>query len=209
MNEPHMAPWWFPANDHPRDKALMDIQHHRAQATSRWSPTGGGSGRKVHGDRATTRWRADEPMVPYLAFFAAGRLRRRPRAQRDGLPLVRRGLEAAPGEAAAASHAADAADAEIVGWLGEQLGDYPFSVTGGLTTALRAGFRAGEPDPADVPRRLRPATSWSCTSRPTSGSATPSPSQNWKDIWLNEGAATFMEVRYTETHGGQARRTTG
>ena len=25
MNEPHMAPWWFPANDHPRDKALMDI----------------------------------------------------------------------------------------------------------------------------------------------------------------------------------------
>ncbi len=25
MNEPHMAPWWFPANDHPRDKATYDI----------------------------------------------------------------------------------------------------------------------------------------------------------------------------------------
>ena len=25
MDEPHMAPWWFPANDHPTDKALMDI----------------------------------------------------------------------------------------------------------------------------------------------------------------------------------------
>ena len=22
MNQPHMAPWWFPANDHPQDKAL-------------------------------------------------------------------------------------------------------------------------------------------------------------------------------------------
>ena len=25
MNQPHMAPWWFPANDHPLDKALVDI----------------------------------------------------------------------------------------------------------------------------------------------------------------------------------------
>ena len=23
MNEPHMAPWWFPANDHPTDKATF------------------------------------------------------------------------------------------------------------------------------------------------------------------------------------------
>ena len=26
MNEPHMAAWWFPANDHPRDKATIDIR---------------------------------------------------------------------------------------------------------------------------------------------------------------------------------------
>src|SRR5262245_29919075 len=25
MNEPHMATWWFPANDHPSDKATFDI----------------------------------------------------------------------------------------------------------------------------------------------------------------------------------------
>ena len=25
MNQPHMAPWWFPSNDHPLDKALVDI----------------------------------------------------------------------------------------------------------------------------------------------------------------------------------------
>src|SRR5688572_9849149 len=26
MNEPHMAPWWFPANDHPLDKAVVDVK---------------------------------------------------------------------------------------------------------------------------------------------------------------------------------------
>jgi aminopeptidase N len=24
-NEPHIAPWWFPSNDHPSDKATFDI----------------------------------------------------------------------------------------------------------------------------------------------------------------------------------------
>ena len=26
MNEPHMAAWWFPSNDHPLDKARFDIR---------------------------------------------------------------------------------------------------------------------------------------------------------------------------------------
>jgi len=25
MNQPHIAPWWFPVNDHPQDKALYDV----------------------------------------------------------------------------------------------------------------------------------------------------------------------------------------
>ena len=72
MNEPHMAPWWFPANDHPRDRARMDI-HITVPRTMQVVANGRRVSRTVHGGRATTHWRAVEPMVPYLAYFAAGK----------------------------------------------------------------------------------------------------------------------------------------
>ena len=63
MGEPHMAPWWFPANDHPTDKALMDIsvtvpRGKEAIANGRLV------GRKKVGKRTRWHWRADEPMDP-------------------------------------------------------------------------------------------------------------------------------------------------
>ena len=138
MNQPHMAPWWFPANDHPRDKALVDI--------SITVPRGRqviANGRRVahhvDGNQATYHWRADEPMVPYLAFFAAGRFRVS-QGVRDGLPwlvAVSRGL---PASQQRTSMRLMEKTPGAVAWLATQLGDYPFSQTGGLTTSLSPGF---------------------------------------------------------------------
>ena len=79
MNEPHMAPWWFPANDHPRDKALIDLHITVPEGGSRWIANGTRVGRTVRGGLATTHWSAKEPMAPYLAFFTAGRFATGPR----------------------------------------------------------------------------------------------------------------------------------
>ena len=76
MNEPHMAAWWFPANDHPRDKASFDI---RVTVPRGKDVVANGvlvSERKRHG-RTTAHWRAVEPMATYLAFFAAGDFEKR------------------------------------------------------------------------------------------------------------------------------------
>ncbi len=71
MNQPHMSPWWFPANDHPRDRAKMRI--HVTVPTGKQAIANGRLVRKSRSAGTTTwHWRADEPMVPYLAFFAAG-----------------------------------------------------------------------------------------------------------------------------------------
>ena len=53
MNQPHMAPWWFPANDHPRDKALVDIRI-TVPRGKQVIANGRRVSRQVHGDAATT-----------------------------------------------------------------------------------------------------------------------------------------------------------
>ena len=71
LNQPHMAPWWFPSNDHPQDKALVDLRI-TVPRGKQVVANGHRVGRTVADGLATVHWRADEPMVPYLAFFAAG-----------------------------------------------------------------------------------------------------------------------------------------
>jgi hypothetical protein len=71
IGEPHVASSWFPANDHPRDKALFDIRISvpaglEAISNGRLRSTSTQSG------RTTWRWQADEPMATYLAFMAIG-----------------------------------------------------------------------------------------------------------------------------------------
>jgi aminopeptidase N len=176
IDEPHMAPWWFPANDHPRDRARMDL-HITVPRAKNVVANGERVSRTVHGARATTHWRAVEPMAPYLAFFAAGDFAVRKGVHGD-LPWYVAVSRALPKAVRARSLRLMKRTPGVVDWLETQLGDYPFSSTGGLTTGL---------DP-------ELAHQWFGDSVAV---------ESWRDIWLNEGAATFMEVRYDETHGGQ------
>ncbi|HYF73098.1 MAG TPA: M1 family metallopeptidase, partial [Nocardioides sp.] len=202
MNQPHMAPWWFPANDHPLDKALV-----RTSITVPRSRQVVANGRLVARtvrDRlATTTWQADEPMVPYLAFFAAGSFEVA-RGQADGRPwyvAVSKGIgTAARREAMGLMRQTPT----LLRWLEGVIGEYPFGQTGGLTTSLPVGFalenqtRPTYPFMGDGPGAVRTvvhelAHQWYGNSVAVAG---------WRDIWLNEGWATYFEDYYDETHGG-------
>jgi len=204
MNQPHMAPWWFASNDHPGDKALMDIAI-TVREDKKVIANGRRIGRTGDGRWRTTRWRADEPMATYLAFFAAGDFRVVTGERDDGLPwraVVSRHLNQSEGRAAMSLMKKTP---DVIAALEADLGAYPFSTSGGLTTSLPVGFALENQTMPTYPYWGSGAFAFSTVVHEQAHQwfGDDVAIRRWRDIWLNEGAATFMEKRYDETHGGQ------
>lgn len=200
MNEPHMAAWWFPANDTPADAATMDISV-TVPAAMKVIANGRQVSRTVAGALATTRWKARNPMAPYLAFFTAGDYTEA-KGTRHGLPWLVAVSDQLPAATRASSMRLMKKTPAITAWLSRQLGKYPFETVGGVTTSLDPDFALeNQTRPTYPVLRLERTTTvvhelahqWFGDSVRLS---------QWRDVCLNEGFATFMEWYWTEKHGG-------
>jgi aminopeptidase N len=202
VDEPHMAPWWFPANDHPSDKARMDISVTVPDGNEVVS-NGALVSRRTPGDGTTTfRWRAAEPMATYLAFFAAGPFTVSTGVTADGIPWVNAVSQQGTDQEQRDAQHMVAMTPELVTWLASRLGDYPFGQTGGVISSLDVGFSLetqtrpvyGFFVPLGYPPLLvhELAHQWFGDTVSV---------QRWQDIWLNEGFATFMQWMYDEDLG--------
>ena len=71
IGEPHVASTWFPANDHPRDKAKFRIRI-KVPAGVEAISNGVLVSQRTSGRWSTWTWDAKEPMTTYLAMMAIG-----------------------------------------------------------------------------------------------------------------------------------------
>ena len=198
VNEPHMAPWWFPADDHPLDKARMAI-HITVPRGQQVVSNGRLLRVRRAGERTTYHWGGGGPMATYLAFFVAGRFEIRTgtayhlpyylavsrRLGENARRSAMRGLEATP---------------DIVHWLQKQVGSYAFGRTGGVVTALNPGFSLENQTRPVYPRGVSTSLMVHELAHQWFGDSVSV--HHWADVWLNEGFATYMEQRWAEAHGG-------
>ena len=195
-NEPHIAPWWFAANDHPTDKATYDITVSVPKGEQVVS-NGTLVSSKQRGGDDTFHWRMTTPIASYLAFFAAGRYAIRTGTKR-GLPYTIAASKDLPDPKATLRVLAHTS--AIVAWEVTQFGAYPFTSTGGLVTGTGRGFSL-----EDASRPTYSATAGISTmvhelAHQWFGDDVSV--HRWRDIWLNEGFASYAQWRYSETHGG-------
>lgn len=198
LGQPHAAAWWFPANDHPRDRARMAVRLTVPRGLQAIS-NGRLVATKKHGDTTTWHWAARDAMAPYLAFVAIGRYRITEGTTGRGVPWLNAVEKSVTGPAA--SGLADTP--KVMDWLEDWIGPYPFEATGGVIPDFQAGFA--------LETQTRPVYDpvfWGAGSNTEilvhelahqwfGDSITV---HSWKDIWLNEGFATFAEWKWAEDH---------
>jgi aminopeptidase N len=199
--EPDGARAWFPANDHPRDKARFRFeisvpQPYVVAANGQPQPP-----LELSDGRLTYVWDSDAQMAPYLATLAIDAYTVVEQSAPNGVPI----RHFVPPEIA--QEAADllSVTGEMMVFLERYFGPYPFDSYGhALTpvegvaletqtmTILPASIVYGE---AEGILLHELAHQW------FGDSVSPA---SWADIWLNEGFATYAEWLWLEARSPQA-----
>ena len=204
IGQPQSAAAWFPVNDHPRDKATYTIA---ISVPSNLAALSNGvleSQREGPMGFTTWTWRESSPMAPYLATMVVGEYRVVV-GSHDGRPLVTAVHTSLPDSVDAEL----ARTTEVVEYLETVFGPYPFEALGGIVVNAPLGY-ALETQARPVYDQSffdveRGDASWVLAHELAHQWFGDSVSiYDWREIWLNEGFATYAEWLWNE-HTGTSR----
>ena len=212
LGEPTGSMAWFPGNHHPSDKATYDTTVTVPEGLHAVS-NGELRDQSTKGGRTTFAWRTGQPMASYVATVAIGRYE----IDSYEIDMAEGGGSDTGGSAAGAAElpahvAVDPSQVkgsrEVLGrlpdvmrWAENRFGVYPFSSTGAIVDrpedisyALETQNRPVFPGAPYIELLVHEvAHQW------YGDSVTP---KSWRDMWLNEGFATYAEWLWQEEHGG-------
>jgi aminopeptidase N len=193
------ASTWFPANDHPSDKATFTFRV-TVPADRGVVANGELASREVSGDTATYVWRERAPMAPHLATVDIGRWEIRKGRTPGGVPSY---VAVDPKLHGQADYFWTTT-AQVVDLWSATFGPYPFGSTGAIGVYAEHG---GNQLPISQEAQTRPVYSQAESTELIAHEL----AHQWfgdsvgltrvSDIWLSEGFATFAAWYWTE-HGG-------
>ncbi|MFI6489717.1 M1 family metallopeptidase [Streptomyces sp. NPDC050564] len=194
--EPNAASTWFPSSDHPADKATYDIRIKAPKGL-----TGVSNGRLIstydRGGQTVTHWRESRPMATYLATATIGKFDVKTGTTPAGTPIY-----VAIDPVLANSNSVDVygVTAEATDYWSQVFGPYPFEETGAIVDDMpEAGFSLEvQSKPAYSAVRSESTIVHELAHQWFGDSVSV---ERWKDIWLNEGFATYAQWLWSEHKG--------
>ncbi len=189
ISEPDGARYWFPANDHPRDKALF-----RFELTVPAGLTAVANGHllttETNDTTSTFIWEHNYPMATYLALVAVGPYERIDAVSSGGIPLRHYTFA----ESREEFETAVAVTGEAIDWMSQLFGPYPFEEFGYVA--------------ADVPGASMETQTMVLLSSGMTGQRTAVHEMahmwfgnwvsldSWQEMWRKEGFATYVTMMW-------------
>lgn len=199
VSQPVGAATWFPANDHPQDKATYTI---RITVPRPYVAASNGLLAEVIETETgrTYVWEVINPMASYLATVAIDQFEVRTQEGPGGLPILNFiGVEL-PIEAVEALERTP----EMIEFLEARIGPYPFESYGAIVADLHFSLETQTRSIISLGHLLGPreevvmhelAHQWFGNSLSLA---------QWQDMWLNEGFATYISWLWAEhTRGAE------
>ena len=200
--EPDVAAFWYPANDHPVDRATYTFE---VTVPDTYGVVANGlpTGTESHGRRTTHMWRATDPMPAYLATIDIGDWIVNSYETKRGLPVI----DAIDPDHHRPAEAVLAHEEKILAFLENTFGPYPFETAGAIVDDHPGYLFAMEMQTRPVYPAVYMRRAWAPSlvlhelAHMWFGDLVAV--NQWKDIWLNEGPASYAEWLWAE-HEGEA-----
>ncbi len=203
IGEPEIAWWWYPSNDHPADKATFDVSVSVPEGVEAIS-NGVMPRPPVRETLGYTRWswRSLKPQATYLTFLAVGQYDVTTDTSADGQVVYNGYSQLLTPELRDSAQASVERTSEIVDWASTVFGPYPFEARGGVVAPPGTlGFA--------LENQTRPTYSAAFFRRGSNTSVVVHENAHqwfgdsvsvaeWRDIWLNEGFASYAEWLWSE-----------